>query len=156
MLEKQFCCQGIRKDLLHNCLKFERRSNLYFFFCFLFIVGKQWLVCTFINISWVGIIMAEVKVDKELVKKVAQNARLSLTDEELERFTSEIREIIVKSFNQLDEIDVSNEEASFQPIKQQNVFRKDIAEKPLSQESALLNVKEELKEKGYMKGPKVL
>ena len=98
----------------------------------------------------------EVKVTKELVKKVAENARLSLTDEELAKFTVELKEIIVESFSKLDEVDVSDVEASFQPIKQVNKFRKDIPVESLSQEKALENVKESLREKGYIKGPKVI
>jgi len=100
--------------------------------------------------------MVEVKVTKELVKKVAENARLSLTDEELTKFTKEIKEVIVESFSKLDEVDVTDIEASFQPIKQTNKFRKDIPAVPLSQEQALTNVKKELREKGYIKGPKVI
>jgi len=100
--------------------------------------------------------MVKVEVTKELVKKVAQNARLSLTDEELKKFTKEIKEVILESFNLLDEVDVTGLEASFQPIKQTNQFRKDEVGEPLSQEDALANVKENLREKGYIKGPKVL
>ena len=100
--------------------------------------------------------MVEVKVTKELVKKVAQNARLSLTDQELTKFTKEIKEVIVESFNLLDEVDVTDLEPSFQPIKQTNNYRKDEVGKSLSQDKALANVKENLREKGYIKGPKVL
>ena len=98
----------------------------------------------------------DVKVTKELVKRTAENARLSLTDEELTKFTKEIKEVIVESFNKLDEVDVSDVEASFQPIKKSNCFRKDEVKKSLSQDEALCNVKENLKEKGYIKGPKVI
>ena len=100
--------------------------------------------------------MVDVEVTKELVKKVAQNARLSLTDQELTKFTKEIKEVIVESFNLLDEVDVTDLEPSFQPIKQTNNYRKDEVGKSLSQDKALANVKENLREKGYIKGPKVL
>jgi len=100
--------------------------------------------------------MVQVKVDSALVKKVAQNARLALTDDELARFSRELKEVIIDSFNKLDEVDVSDVEASFQPIKKNNVFRKDEVKESLSQEEALINVKEILREKGYIKGPKVL
>ncbi len=99
--------------------------------------------------------MDKIKVDKELVKKVAINARLSLSEEELKKFTPQLKEVILDSFNKLDEID-AEEEPSFQPIKQSNKFRKDSAKKSLSQEEALENVIETLREKGYIKGPKVL
>ena len=97
--------------------------------------------------------MVEITIDKELVKKVAKNARLELTEKELEKFTPQLKEIILDSFNKLDEISV-DEEPSFQPIEQKNKFRKDKPKKPLSQEKALENVSEKLKEKGYIKGPK--
>ena len=98
----------------------------------------------------------EIEVTKELVKKVAENARLSLTDEELEKFTVELKEVIVDSFNKLDEVDVSDVSPSFQPIEQSNKFRKDEVKESLTQEEALENVKESLRENGYIKGPKVL
>ena len=100
--------------------------------------------------------MAKVEVTKELVKRTAENARLSLTDEELENFTTELKEVIVESFNKLDEVDTENTEPSFQPIKQINQFRKDETKDTLTQEKALSNVKEDLREKGYIKGPKVI
>ena len=100
--------------------------------------------------------MAKVEVTKDLVKRTAENARLSLTDEELEKFTTELKEVIVESFNKLDEVDTEGTEPSFQPIKQTNHFRKDEVKQSISQEEALSNVKEDQKEKGYIKGPKVI
>jgi aspartyl-tRNA(Asn)/glutamyl-tRNA(Gln) amidotransferase subunit C len=100
--------------------------------------------------------MVETEINKDLVKKVAVNARLKLSEEELEKFTPQLKEIIINSFNILDDIEVVDELPSFQPIKQKNKLRKDIPKKCLSQEKALENVKEDLREKGYIKGPKVL
>jgi aspartyl-tRNA(Asn)/glutamyl-tRNA(Gln) amidotransferase subunit C len=97
----------------------------------------------------------KIEINKELVKKIAENARLKLTEEELEKFTPQLEEVIVDAFNKLDEIE-ADEEASFQPIKQENKLRADKAKKSLTQEEALKNVKEDLREKGYIKGPKVL
>ena len=96
-----------------------------------------------------------IEVNKELVRKVALNARLVLTEEELEKFTPQLKEIILESFNKLDEIE-ADEEPSFQPLKQKNKMRRDVSEKSLSQEEALQNVKTDLKDLGYVKGPKVL
>ena len=97
----------------------------------------------------------EIEINEDLVKKVAKNARLNLTKEELEKFTPELKEVILESFNKLDEIDAV-EEPSFQPIEQKNKLREDIVKKSLSQEDALKNVKENLRENGYIKGPKVM
>jgi aspartyl-tRNA(Asn)/glutamyl-tRNA(Gln) amidotransferase subunit C len=97
----------------------------------------------------------QIEINKDLVKKIAENARLKLTEEELEKFTPQLEEVIVDAFNKLDEIE-ADEEPSFQPIKQKNKLRADKAKKALTQEEALKNVKEDLREKGYMRGPKVL
>lgn len=97
--------------------------------------------------------MVKINVDKELVRKVAKNARLELTEEELKKFTPQLAEVILDSFNKLDEVS-ADEEPSFQPIEQKNKFRADETKEPLTQEKALENVSEKLKEKGYIKGPK--
>ncbi len=99
--------------------------------------------------------MVSMEVNKELVRKVAQNARLNLTGEELEKFTLQLKEVIIKSFNKLDEVD-AKEKPSFQPIEQKNKLREDVVKESLSQEDALKNVREELRENGYIKGPKVV
>ncbi len=100
--------------------------------------------------------MAEIVVNEELVKKVAKNARLNLTPSELKKFTPQIKEIIINSFNKLDEITVE-EEPSFQPIsKKENKLRKDEVKKSLSVDDALKNVLVKLREEDYIKGPKVL
>jgi aspartyl-tRNA(Asn)/glutamyl-tRNA(Gln) amidotransferase subunit C len=100
--------------------------------------------------------MVKIEVTKELIQKVAQNARLNLTDEELEKFVPQIKEIILDSFNKLDEVDVSNTKASFQPIEISNKFRSDEVKSGLTQEQALQNVSSKLKQEGYIKGPKSL
>ena len=100
--------------------------------------------------------MVQIEVTKELIRKVAQNARLNLTEEELEKFVPQIKEIILDSFNKLDEVDVSNTKASFQPIEISNRFRKDEPKSSLTQEQALQNVSAKLKQEGYIKGPKSL
>ena len=99
--------------------------------------------------------MTKIEVNEDLVKKVAKTARLNLTESELKKFTPQLKEIIVNSFNLLDLID-TDESPSFQPINQKNKFRKDKINKSLSNEDALKNVLEKLKDDGYIKGPKVL
>jgi len=99
--------------------------------------------------------MSKVEVTKELIQKVAKNARLSLTDEELEKFVPQIQEIIVDSFSKLDEVE-AKEEPSFQPVSVSNRFRADKPKAGLTQEEALSNVDKKLRQDGYLKGPKVL
>jgi len=103
----------------------------------------------------VVLFMAKVEVTKELIAKVAKNARLNLTDAELEKFVPQIKEIILDSFSLLDEVD-AKEEPSFQPISMSNRMRKDEVKKSISQEEALKNASAKLRENGYFKGPKVL
>ena len=97
--------------------------------------------------------MAKPMVDKRLLLRVAENARLNLTESEVKKFLPQLQEIL-KAFNKLDEINVEKEKPSFQPIKLTNVMREDRIKKCLSQEDALLNTKN--KKGGYFLGPKVV
>ena len=93
------------------------------------------------------------KIDKELLLKVAVNARLNLTDSEVKKFLPQL-EGILEAFAKLDKLDVSKEAPSFQPIPLKNVLREDVVGKCLSNEEALANTKH--KKDGYFKGPKVI
>ena len=97
--------------------------------------------------------MAKQKVDKKLLLRVAANARLNLSEKEIKEFLPQLQEIL-KAFGRLDEIDVKEEKPSFQPLALENVARKDVVEKCLSQEEALKNTKN--KKDGYFMGPKVV
>jgi aspartyl/glutamyl-tRNA(Asn/Gln) amidotransferase C subunit len=99
--------------------------------------------------------MGKIEINEELIKKVAKNARINLTSDEIKKLTPQIEEIILQSFNKLDSIEVS-ENASFQPISQENKFRKDEVNESLSIEDALKNVIINLRDGDYIKGPKVL
>jgi aspartyl-tRNA(Asn)/glutamyl-tRNA(Gln) amidotransferase subunit C len=100
--------------------------------------------------------MVQVEVTIELIKSVARNARLNLNEEELEKFVRQIKEIILQSFNKLDEFDDAGVKPSFQPIEMNNKFRKDEVKFWFTQEEALSNVVAKLKEEGYFKGPKAM
>ncbi len=97
--------------------------------------------------------MPKPKVDKKLLLRVAENARLNLSEEEIEKFLPELKEIL-GTFQKLGEVDVSKEKPSFQPIRLENVMRKDLVEKCLTQEQALKNTKN--KKDGYFLGPKAV
>ena len=97
--------------------------------------------------------MPKIVVDKELVQKVAKNARLDLSEKEVEKFVPQLRAVL-ENFSMLDELDVSKETPSFQPIETKNVFREDKVGKSLTQEEALSNTKN--KKDGYFKGPGIL
>ena len=95
-----------------------------------------------------------MNVDEKLIKHVATVARLNLSDEEIQKFVPQFKEIL-ESFSILDEIDVSNEEMSMQPVKIKNVLRDDIPKECYSQKTALSQV-ENNKKDGYFKGPKAV
>lgn len=97
--------------------------------------------------------MPKVKVDGALVKKVAENARLSLSEAEVKKFTPQLKDVL-EYFSMVDKLDVSNEEPSFQPVKIKNVMREDTPGKCLSQDEALSNSQH--KKNGYFKGPGVM
>ena len=92
-----------------------------------------------------------MKINKELLDKVAKNAKLDLTAKEKEEFLPQLGEIL-DFFSVLDEAPVQNLSASFQPILISNIFREDKIEGCLSQEEALANTKH--KKDGFFKGPK--
>lgn len=94
-----------------------------------------------------------MRVDKELIKRVAKNARLNLTEIELDKFTKECSEIL-NAFSKIDEVDTRNIESAFHPIEIKNHLREDLIEDSLSQDDALKNAKHQ--SNGYFKGPRAI
>jgi len=94
-----------------------------------------------------------MKVDENLVKKVAEIARLELTQEEIKAFVPELQEVL-ESFSVLKELDTKNTKPSFQPVEIKNVLREDEKAECLSQEEALSLAQH--KKDGYFMGPKVI
>ena len=97
--------------------------------------------------------MPKVKVDRELLLRVAANARLNLTEEEIGKFLPQLQ-AIVDAFSTLDQIRTTDTKPVFQPVARENVSREDAPGACLTQEQALANAKH--KENGYFKGPKVV
>lgn len=97
--------------------------------------------------------MKGVKVDKELILKVAGNARLELSEAEVQQFVNDFKDIL-DAFSKIDEVDTKGIEASMQPVELKNVLRDDKTEPSLSQEDALKNT--EHKKDGYFKGPRAV
>lgn len=94
-----------------------------------------------------------MKIDKELIKKIAENSRLKLTDKEIEEFLPQLKDVL-ESFSKVSEVDTDKIEPSFQPIKITNVYREDKIKESIKQEDALKNVKES--RSGFIKGPKAI
>ncbi|MBW2975035.1 Asp-tRNA(Asn)/Glu-tRNA(Gln) amidotransferase subunit GatC [Candidatus Woesearchaeota archaeon] len=92
----------------------------------------------------------EIKVDKELIRHIAESARIRLTETEIKRFSTQLKEIL-NAFSQLDKVNTDNTKPSFQPVEMKNMLREDKVKESLTQEEALSNAKE--KKEGYFKGP---
>lgn len=76
-------------------------------------------------------------IDREQVRKVALLARLELTPEEEEQFTTQLGSIL-EYFEQLSELDVSNVQPTARAIDVSNVTRADDLQ-PYSERLAILN-----------------
>jgi aspartyl-tRNA(Asn)/glutamyl-tRNA(Gln) amidotransferase subunit C len=66
------------------------------------------------------------KIDRELLEHIAEVSRLKLTDEELERFTEQLK-VILDAFREIDEVDTEGVEPSFHPSELKDVLREDEA-----------------------------
>lgn len=86
-------------------------------------------------------------MDKNTLKHIAQLSRISLTDQELEKFTPQMQTIL-DSAKELQKIDTKG----INPMKRHIPFsslREDIPSESLTQEEVLRNAK--YTEKGYVK-----
>jgi aspartyl-tRNA(Asn)/glutamyl-tRNA(Gln) amidotransferase subunit C len=90
-------------------------------------------------------------IDRKTVEHVAKLSRIKLTDEEIEKFSKEISDVL-NSFSLLKEVDTKDVRPSFQPTEIKNVTREDAPEECLTQDEALLNT--EQKEDKFFKGPR--
>jgi aspartyl-tRNA(Asn)/glutamyl-tRNA(Gln) amidotransferase subunit C len=94
-----------------------------------------------------------MEINIELLRKVAKVARLNLTDEELQEFLPDFKEVI-EIFSKLNDVDTKDIDLSYLPIKLKNVFREDDVKPSLTNEEALINANH--KQDGYFKGPKII
>ena len=94
-----------------------------------------------------------MKVNKDLIIHIAKLSRLNLTKEEIEKFQTDLKEIL-NAFSQLDKIDTTNVKPSFHSIELKNTTREDIPKECLSNDLALSNTQH--KKDGYFKGPRVI
>ena len=94
-----------------------------------------------------------MEITKELLEKVAKNARIELTEKEKEEFLPQLKDII-RSFSKINEAKTENLHPSFQAIPTKNVFREDHPKESLTQEQALQNTKH--KKDGFFLGPKTI
>jgi aspartyl-tRNA(Asn)/glutamyl-tRNA(Gln) amidotransferase subunit C len=92
-------------------------------------------------------------IDREQVRKVAHLARLELTPEEEEKFTTQLGSIL-DYFEQLSELDVSNVPPTTRAIDVSNVTRPDDLQPYLDREAILQSSPQQ--EGEFFKVPKIL
>jgi len=63
-------------------------------------------------------------IDRDAVRRVAEHARLQLTDEELDRYARQLK-VILDAFSELDAVDTSGVEPSYHPVAAEGVLRDD-------------------------------
>lgn len=91
-------------------------------------------------------------VDQGEVLRVAENARIDISEQEAEKFTSDF-ESILEMFDTIEEIDTEDVEPAFHPIDVEPETREDEKEECLSHEEVFRNTENE--EDGKFKGPSV-
>jgi len=94
-----------------------------------------------------------MEINKELILKVAKNARLKLTEEEVKEFVPQFKEIL-NTFSELDKVKTDNVKPSFHPIEIKNALREDEPKECVPSEELLKNAKH--KKNSYFLGPKAL
>jgi aspartyl-tRNA(Asn)/glutamyl-tRNA(Gln) amidotransferase subunit C len=94
-----------------------------------------------------------MSVSKEQVKHIANLSRLKLSDEELEKYTNDLSNI-VEFAETLSEINVDGVEPTAHILQIQNVFRKDEVKESYNREELFANAP--TKEAGCISVPKVV
>ncbi|MGA7161277.1 MAG: Asp-tRNA(Asn)/Glu-tRNA(Gln) amidotransferase subunit GatC [Bacteroidota bacterium] len=87
------------------------------------------------------------------VEHIAGLARLEFTENEKEKLTHELNDIL-KYIDKLNELDTSNVEPLSHVIELNNVFREDVAKPSISPDEALKNAP--AKKETFFKVPKVI
>lgn len=95
--------------------------------------------------------MAET-INKEVLQKVANLARIKLTEEEIKKFTKQLQNVL-DAFKALNEVKADVEPA-FHPFEIKNVFREDNVEESFTIDETLGNT--EHKEDKHFKGPRIV
>ncbi|WP_273127840.1 Asp-tRNA(Asn)/Glu-tRNA(Gln) amidotransferase subunit GatC [Metabacillus sp. HB246100] len=93
------------------------------------------------------------RISTDQVKHVANLARLAITEEEAELFSTQLDSII--SFaEQLNEVDTENVKPTTHVLEMKNIMREDEPKKGLDNEEVLKNAPDQ--EDGYFRVPSIL
>ncbi len=94
------------------------------------------------------------ELSKETIEHISKLALLDLTEEEKEKLSKQLGDIL-NYFKKLDDLDTTNVKPTTHPIDGlKNVFREDIPGESLSNEEATKNAQH--KKEGYFKAPRIL
>jgi aspartyl-tRNA(Asn)/glutamyl-tRNA(Gln) amidotransferase subunit C len=94
-----------------------------------------------------------MNITKQEVERVAELARLEITEAEKEAFSRQLSSILTY-IEQLKGIETTGIEPTATVLDQTNVFRDDVVRQSLSVERALANAPEV--DEGYLRVPKIL
>jgi len=94
-----------------------------------------------------------MKITKQEVEHVAKLARLELSEQEKDKLTDQMSNILTY-VEKLNEADTQGIEPTSHVLDIKNVMREDVPEESLSQERALANAPE--KAAGHFKVPKII
>ena len=92
-------------------------------------------------------------IDEAQVRHIAKLARLKLTEDEVQRFSGQLAEILAY-FQQLDTVDTEGVEPLAHPMPITNVLREDEPHEPFDAQHALANAPQ--REGDFFKVPAVL
>ncbi len=95
-----------------------------------------------------------MEVNQDTITHLAELSNFALPDSEKDRLVSDIKGI-VKYISQLDELDTSNVEPTYQVFEMENVWREDEILPQEANREALLGLAKEVKD-NQIKVPKVL
>ncbi|MGA8264067.1 MAG: Asp-tRNA(Asn)/Glu-tRNA(Gln) amidotransferase subunit GatC [Ignavibacteriaceae bacterium] len=94
-----------------------------------------------------------MSVTRKDVEHIAELAKLKFKEEELEKFTDHLNEILAY-VEKLNELDTANVEPLAHPVEGSNVFREDEVKPSLDREEALRNAPD--RSELFFKVPKVI
>ncbi len=83
-----------------------------------------------------------MKISREEVEHVAKLARLKFDDDEIEKFTKQMNEILVY-MEKLNELDTSDVSPTFHAMEKENAFREDVVKNSLELDRVLENAPED-------------
>ncbi len=99
------------------------------------------------------IVSIDIEEVKKWIRRIGRLALINIEEHEEEELVKDIIKII-DFFNKLREVNVDNVEPLFMTPREKPIIREDEVKKGLSEEEALMNVKERVE--GYIKGPKTV